>query len=63
MNASVFNKTIEIPGKGPKSMWCRGPSVEVPTEGSKILGIQGLHSIRYHNGPILSTGKDSSLPA
>ncbi len=67
MNASVFNKTIEIPGKGRKSMWYRGPStdvnVEVPREGSEILGIQGIHSIRYHNGPILSTGKDSSLPA
>jgi len=66
-NAAVFNKTVEIPGKGRKSMWYRGPAtdidVEVTRNGATILGIQGLHSIRYQNGPILSRGDQPDLPA
>lgn len=66
-NAAVFNKTVEIPGKGRKSMWYRGPAtdidVEMTQEGASILGIAGLHSIRYQNGPILSPGGDSNLSA
>ena len=67
INASVFNKTVEIPGQGRKSMWFRGPpadiDVEVLGEGAEVLGIEGTHTIRYHNGPILSVGKNPELPA
>ncbi len=67
MNAAVFNKTVEIPGKGRKSMWYRGPAtnidVDVTQDGEAALGIRGLHSISYHNGPILSPGDDPSVPA
>jgi hypothetical protein len=66
MNASVFNKTVEVPGKGRKSMWYRGKATEVDVqvtkEGSEILGLEGLFSINYQNGPILSPGKNSDLP-
>ncbi|MEO2019751.1 MAG: BPL-N domain-containing protein [Fuerstiella sp.] len=67
MNAAVFNRTVDIPGKGRKSMWYRGPAtnidVDITKEGEAALGIQGLHSISYHNGPILSPGDDPSVPA
>jgi hypothetical protein len=67
MNASVFNKTVEIPGKGRKSMWYRGPAtdvdVEITQDGKPALGIHGLHSVNYQNGPILSPGDHPSAPA
>ncbi len=67
MNASVFNKMVEVEGKGRKSMWYRGKpadvDVEVAGEGVAVLGLEGLHSIRYHNGPILSPGNALSAPA
>ena len=48
-------------------MWYRGKptdvDVEVSGEGVAILGLEGLHSIRYHNGPILSPGNAPSVPA
>ncbi len=66
MNSSVFNKMVEIPGEGSKSMWFRGQAtevdVEVTKEGAEILGIEGLYSIRYHNGPVLSPGDKPRLP-
>lgn len=66
MNAAVFNKSVEIPGKGRKSLWYRGPStfvdVEFTDRGASVLGIDGMQSIRYQNGPILSTGDKPSLP-
>ncbi len=66
MNSSVFNKMVEIPGEGSKSMWYRGPAtevdVEVTKEGAEILGVEGLYSIRYHNGPVLSPGDKPRLP-
>ncbi len=66
MNAAVFNKSVEIPGKGRKSMWFRGPGthvdVEVTDRGAEVLGVTGTQSIRYENGPILSRGDQRSLP-
>ncbi|WP_182870039.1 BPL-N domain-containing protein [Rhodopirellula sp. JC639] len=66
MNAAVFNKTVEIPGKGRKSMWYRGPATDVDVEltdrAAEVLGVSGTKSIRYQNGPILSPGDDDSLP-
>ncbi|MDP6445242.1 MAG: succinylglutamate desuccinylase/aspartoacylase family protein [Pirellulaceae bacterium] len=66
MNAAVFNKSFEIPGKGRKSMWFRGPAtdvdVEVTSRGATVLGVKGLSSVRYQNGPILSPGDDPDLP-
>ncbi|PAY15751.1 hypothetical protein CKO51_30295 [Rhodopirellula sp. SM50] len=66
MNAAVFNQTVEIPGKGRKSMWYRGPATDVDVEltdrASQVLGISGTQSIQYQNGPILSPGDDDSLP-
>jgi glutamine amidotransferase-like uncharacterized protein len=67
MNAAVFNKTVEIPGKGRKSMWYRGPGTNIEVEATdratEILGITGTHSIHYANGPILSPGNEPALPA
>ena len=67
MNAAVFNKTVEIPGVGRKSMWYRGPAtdveVEVAADARAALGISGRHKVRYHNGPILSPGDDPAAPA
>ncbi|MEZ6135024.1 MAG: succinylglutamate desuccinylase/aspartoacylase family protein [Pirellulaceae bacterium] len=67
MNAAVFNRTIEIPGKGRKSMWYRGPGtkvdVESTAEAAEALGIAGTLSIQYANGPILSPGNKPDLPA
>jgi len=66
MNASVFNKSFDIPGKGRKSMWYRGAATHVDVEltdrGADVLGINGTKSIRYQNGPILSPGDKSDLP-
>jgi len=67
MNAAVFNQTIDIPDVGRKSMWYRGPSVNVEVEivpaGKAILGFEATHLIRYHNGPILSPGDHPHAPA
>jgi predicted deacylase len=67
MNAAVFNTTFDIPGKGRKSMWYRGPAadveVEIAADGESILGIAGLHKVRYENGPILSPGNDPGCAA
>ncbi|QDV45951.1 Succinylglutamate desuccinylase / Aspartoacylase family protein [Stieleria neptunia] len=66
MNAAVFNQTVEIPGKGRKSMWYRGPATDVDVEltdqGSQVLGVSGTQSIQYQNGPILSPGDNDALP-
>lgn len=66
MNASVFNQSMEVPGKGRKSMWFRGPSTKVDVEltvrGAAVLGLAGTQSVRYQNGPILSPGENPSLP-
>lgn len=66
VNAAVFNKTVEVPGKGKKSVWFRGPATDVDVEinekGKQAVGLGGLHSIRYQNGPILSAGDHKSLP-
>lgn len=66
MNAAVFNTTVEIPGKGRKSMWYRGPATDVDVElserASRVLGVSGTQSIQYQNGPILSPGDNDSLP-
>lgn len=67
MNAACFNKSVEIPGKGRKSMWYRGKAsdvdVEANREGQGLLGLNALQSVRYENGPILSPGNASELPA
>ena len=67
MNASIFNKMVEVAGKGRKSMWYRGKPadvrVELTGEGEEVLGLQGMHLIRYHNGPIFSPGNAPSIPA
>ncbi len=66
VNASVFNKMVEVPGKGKKSVWFRGPAADVDVEltpmGKQAIGLSGLHSIRYQNGPILSPGDHKMLP-
>ncbi len=66
MNAAVFNTTVEIPGKGRKSMWYRGPATDVDVElserASRVLGVSGTQSIQYQNGPFLSPGDNDSLP-
>jgi predicted deacylase len=66
INTAVFNKTIEIPGVGRKSMWYRGgPSpvkMEVSDTAAELLGQVGKVAVRYQNGPIISPGKDKELP-
>jgi glutamine amidotransferase-like uncharacterized protein len=66
INTAVFNKTVEIPGVGRKSMWYRGTTQEVQMElegsAATILGKSGDVKVRYHNGPIISVGKATDLP-
>jgi predicted deacylase len=66
INTAVFNKTVEIPNVGRKSMWYRGgPSnvqMELVDAADGILGKSGEVSVRYQNGPIISPGKDKELP-
>lgn len=66
MNAKVFNQTVNIPGKGPKSMWYRGPpadvEVEINQQGRKWLGLEGTFKIRYQNGPIISVDDHANVP-
>lgn len=66
MNASVFNQSFEIPGKGKKSMWYRGKpasiEVELTAEAKGVLGISGKHTVKYHNGPILSPDNKPDVP-
>lgn len=66
LDAAVFNKTIDVPGKGKKSVWYRGPAanveVEMAPDGKEIIGLTGTHNVRYQNGPIFSPGKNDRLP-
>ncbi|MCH2180418.1 MAG: succinylglutamate desuccinylase/aspartoacylase family protein [Mariniblastus sp.] len=66
MNAKVYNVTVEIPEKGRKSMWYRGGPADVEVEMSeragKLLGLDGQHTIRYQNGPIISPGSSETAP-
>ena len=66
INTSVFNKTVDIPGVGRKSMWYRGASskvkLEFESEGASVLGKSGTVEVVYHNGPIISKGKNTELP-
>lgn len=67
INTAVFNKTVEIPGVGRKSMWYRGATQEVQMQlegaAGTILGKSGDVKVRYHNGPIISVGKATDLPS
>jgi glutamine amidotransferase PdxT len=67
VNASVFNKTVDVPGKGKRSVWFRGPAADVKVEvtsfGPEAIGVSGTHKVRYSNGPILSPGSHPDLPA
>ena len=66
INTAVFNKTIDIPGVGRKSMWYRGTAqnVQMELEGAalSILGKSGDVMVRYQNGPVISAGKATDLP-
>ena len=66
MNAKVFNTVVNVPGKGRKSMWYRGPVADVDVEihpaGKSVLGLTGLHQVRYANGPIISPGNKPNVP-
>lgn len=65
-NASCFNKMVDIPGKGKKSMWYRGGPADVQVSFNKKTSIIGKtkseETVRYQNGPILSAGKRPDLP-
>lgn len=67
VNANVLNKSVEVPGKGKKSLWYRGPAtnvdVEITLAAKEIVGSIGMHSVRYQNGPIISPGNHADLPA
>ncbi len=66
MNAAVFNRMVEIPKVGKKSMWFRGPAANVKIEftepGREVFATSGIKSIRYQNGPILSPGNKPTSP-
>jgi len=66
INTAVFNKTVEIPNVGRKSMWYRGGASDVKMELTKqargILGPEGSVTVVYQNGPIISPGKANDLP-
>lgn len=65
-NASVFNKMVDVPGKGKKSMWYRGPAtsvkVQIHPDGENILGVTGIQNVRYQNGPILAPTSKEGVP-
>ncbi|MEW4486920.1 BPL-N domain-containing protein [Thalassoglobus sp. JC818] len=66
INTSVFNKTIDIPGVGKKSMWFRGGPLDVEMEltadGEEVFSPSGKLTVRYQNGPIVGLGPDAHLP-
>ena len=66
INTAVFNKTVEIPNVGRKSMWYRGGASDVKMELTRqargILGPAGNVTVVYQNGPIISPGKANDLP-
>lgn len=66
INTAVFNKTIDIPDVGKKSMWYRGPANYVQMEfdpaAKQIFARSDLTNVKYHNGPILSKGTNHKLP-
>ena len=66
LNTTVYN-TMEQVGNGQrKSMWYRGPAADVTVQfsaaGERIFGHDGLRTIRYSNGPIISPGPHEDLP-
>jgi putative intracellular protease/amidase len=66
INTAIFNKTVEIPGVGRKSMWYRGDGqnvrIEFSDEARDLFAREGPFAVRYHNGPIVSRGKAANLP-
>ncbi len=66
INSAVFNKSVEIPGVGRKSMWYRGGASQVKMEfdpsAESIFKRSDLISVRYQNGPIVSKGSNIDLP-
>ena len=66
INTAVFNKTVEIPNVGRKSMWYRGGAsnvkMELTSQARGILGPAGNVTVVYQNGPIISPGKAKDLP-
>lgn len=66
INTAVFNKTVEIPNVGRKSMWYRGGAsdvkMELTSQARDVLGPAGHVTVVYQNGPIISPGKDKDLP-
>ncbi|MCH2180131.1 MAG: BPL-N domain-containing protein [Mariniblastus sp.] len=66
MNAKIYNDMVEIPERGRKSMWYRGGpanvKVEMSERAAELLGLGGQHTIRYHNGPIISPGSSQTAP-
>ena len=66
INTAVFNKTVEIPNVGRKSMWYRGGAsdvkMELTSQARGILGPAGNVTVVYQNGPIISPGKANDLP-
>lgn len=66
INTSVFNKSVQIPGVGKKSLWYRGKSSKVKLEfakaGATLFGKSGITDVVYHNGPIISLGTNTELP-
>jgi len=67
VDTACFNKTVDIPGVGKKSMWYRGSATTLPMElteqGKAIFGDVPMRvQVRYHNGPIVSPKGKPNLP-
>ncbi len=63
----TFCETVDIPGKGSRSMWYRGESATVGMElseaGRRLLGDRsGVMEVVYHNGPVMSAAGSADLP-
>lgn len=61
IDSSVFTGSAEIPGKGRKQLWYRGPrtgiDIELTSEGKRLYAEKGIASrfvVQYANGPIIS---------
>lgn len=68
VDSKAFTGAVEIPGKGRKQLWYRGPEagidLELTPKGEALFGSRGIpktFEVRYANGPIISPHGSESL--
>ncbi|MDF1860359.1 MAG: succinylglutamate desuccinylase/aspartoacylase family protein [Verrucomicrobiales bacterium] len=68
VDSRVFTGSVEIPGKGRKQLWYRGPEtgidLELTPKGQALFGSKGIpkaFEVRYANGPIITPHGSETL--